>query len=381
MEPWFTAEQEAFRSELRRFGAEQLAPHYQADDRTGVLRPELRRAMAGLGLLGLRIPEEYGGQGADCVTTGLAEEEVAIADFNASYLILLTVLCSQIIVDAADDRQKAQWLPQIANGEHLPALALTEPDHGSDAARLGLRAVRDGAGWRLEGEKTSITFGAYAETAVVFARTGGEGARGVSAFYVPLDERYVSRSAFADLGSRSTGRAALHFDGLPAPAGTLIGAEGAGFVQVMQGFDYSRALIGLMCVGCASASMAEAWEYVKQRQAFGQPIGRFQGVAFPLVEHETLLRGARHLCYEALWKKDRGQEHAVESNMAKWFAPKIAVEAAHQALLTFGHAGWSEESPLPQRMRDIIGLEIGDGTAQIAKLVVARRILGREYAP
>jgi cyclohexanecarboxyl-CoA dehydrogenase len=136
-----------------------------------------------------------------------------------------------------------------------------------------------------------------------------------------------------------------------------------------------------MCVACAQASIDEALEWARRREAFGGPIGRFQGVAFPLVEHATRLRAARLLCYEALWRRDRGEDPAVVANMAKWWAPQIAVEAAHAALLTFGHAGYSEELPLAQRVRDLIGLEIGDGTAQIAKLVVARRLLGREFAP
>jgi len=215
----------------------------------------------------------------------------------------------------------------------------------------------------------------------VFARTGGEGARGVTAFYVTLDDRYLERAAFSDLGGRSIGRAAMHFDGHPASDETRVGEVGRGFVEVMKGFDYSRALIGLSCLGAAQASLQEALDYAGQRKAFGQPIARFQGVTFPLVESLTQVRAARLLCYDALARRDAGMAHAVEANMAKWWAPKLAADAAHQALLTFGHVGYSDELPLGQRLRDIIGLEIGDGTAQIAKLVVARHLLGRNNAP
>ncbi|WP_031464577.1 acyl-CoA dehydrogenase family protein, partial [Sciscionella sediminilitoris] len=241
--------------------------------------------------------------------------------------------------------------------------------------------VREPGGWRLHGEKTSITLGSYASTGIVLARTGEPGARGVSAFYVDLDERYVTRSVFADLGGRAIGRAALHFDGLPVTEDRLIGEQGQGFASVMRGFDYSRAIIGLACLGAAQASLTDTVYWVRQREAFGGPIGRFQGVAFPLAEHATYLRGARHVCYEALWRKDSGLEHGSEAAMAKFWAPKLATEVIHQCLLTFGHLAYSEDSPLGQRLRDVIGLEIGDGTAQVAKLVIARQLLGREFAP
>jgi cyclohexanecarboxyl-CoA dehydrogenase len=149
----------------------------------------------------------------------------------------------------------------------------------------------------------------------------------------------------------------------------------------MRGFDFSRALIALMCLGCAQASLDEAWQWARDRRTMGRPIGAHQGVAFPLVEAQTKVHMARLLAYEALWRKDAGLAHAEEAAMVKWFAPLAAVEATHQALLTSGHAGYSRDLAHGQRLRDVIGLELGDGTAQIAQLVVARRILGPEYAP
>lgn len=368
----------AFADAVRRFAQTELAPHYQAADRTGELAPHVRRAMAGMGLLGLRVPAEAGGQGAGALTTGLAIEAVAAADFNAAYLVLLSALCAEILVGAGHQGPR---LAAIASGDTLPCLALTEPEHGSDAAALSLRAEPTDDGWVLDGDKTSVSLGMVADVAVVMARTGGQGARGISAFAVELDRPGVARTPFRDLGSHAIGRGALHFDHVTIPADALLGTVGGGFTQVMQGFDYSRALIGLMCVACAQASIDEALAWAAQRRAFGQVIGRFQGVAFPLVEQATLLRGARLLCLEALWCKDEGSDPAVPANMAKWWAPAQAVQAAHQALLTFGHAGYSEELPLAQRLRDLVGLEIGDGTAQVAKLVVARHLLGRHAAP
>ena len=374
-------DQEAFRQGVRRFAQKVLAPHYQADDKAARFRRELALDMAGMGLTGLRIPEEYGGQEASAVVAGIAAEEVGRADFNATYLIINTALISDIVVRNAGEEQKRAWLPGIASGEIVPCICITEPGHGTDAASLELRAVPDGDGWRLHGEKTSITLGMAADRGVVLARTGGPGARGVSAFWVDLTTEHVHRSAFDDLGGRAIGRASLHFDGAPVGRGDLIGAEGGGFVSVMQGFDYSRAIIGLACLGAAQVSLEEAVQWARDREAFGQPIGRFQGVAFPLAEHATYLRGARHVCYEALWRKDQGLEHSSEAAMAKFWAPKLAAEVIHRCLLTFGHLAYSSDSPLGQRLRDVIGLEIGDGTAQVSQLVIARDLLGRAYAP
>lgn len=374
-------DQETFRQEIRRFATKVLAPDYQSDDKAATFRRELALDMAGMGLTGLRIPEEYGGQDATAVIAGVAAEEVGRADFNATYVIINTALISDIIVRNATDEQKAAWLPGIASGETVPCICITEPGHGSDAASLELKAVRDGDGWTLHGEKTSITLGMASDRAVVLARTGGPGARGVSAFWVDLTHPSVTRAPFDDLGGRAIGRASLHFAGTPVGAAGLIGDEGDGFVSVMQGFDYSRAIIGLACLGAAQASLDEALQWSRDREAFGKPIGTFQGVAFPLAEQTTYVKGARHVCYEALWRKDKGLEHSAEAAMSKFWAPKLSTEVIHQCLLTLGHLGYSTESPVGQRLRDVIGLEIGDGTAQVSKLVIARGLLGRDFAP
>lgn len=381
MDYGFSPEQEAFRQELRAFSTKELAPHYRSDDLAATLRPDLAPTLARMGLTGLRVPERFGGQEADAVTTGMAAEEVSRADFNACYLLLNSALVSEILLAGAGEEQLARWLPPIASGASVPALCLTEPAQGSDAANLQLRAEPDGAGWRLFGEKTSISLGMHADVGAVFARTGGPGARGVSAFMVDLGDEHLARTPLDDHGSRAIGRASLYFDGLPVGRDQLIGTEGEGFISVMKGFDYSRAVIGLMCLGIASAALDDAFAYAREREAFGKPIGTFQGLAFPLVECATHLRAARLLCYEALALKDAGRDPAVPANMAKWWAPKLAADIVHQSLLTFGHAGWSTDNPQGQRLRDVIGLEIGDGTAQIAKLVVARHLLGRAFAP
>lgn len=374
-------DQESYRQSVRRFATTVLAPHYQSDDKAARFRRELARDMARMGLTGLRIPEEYGGQDASAVIAGLAAEEVGRADFNAAYLIINTVLISDVIVRNATPAQQADWLPGIASGATVPCICITEPGHGTDAAAMEARATRTADGWTLHGEKTSITLGMDADYGVVLARTGGPGARGISAFWVDLHHPSVTRSQFDDLGSRAIGRASLHFDATPVAADGLIGQEGQGFVSVMQGFDYSRAVIGLACLGAAQISLEEALQWCRDREAFGAPIGTFQGVSFPLTEAATYLKGARHVCLEALWRKDHGLDHSAEAAMAKFWAPKLATEVIHQCLLTVGHVAYSSEAPFGQRLRDVIGLEIGDGTAQVSKLVISRHLLGRAFAP
>ena len=378
----FDEDEDAFRAEVARWADKVLAPHYQSDDKAGEFRRQQASDMAQMGLTGLRIPEEYGGQAATAVIAGIAAEEVGRADFNAGYLIINTALISDILVRNCTEEQKQAWLPGIASGETVPCIMITEPEAGTDAAALGLKATPDGDdAWVLNGEKTSITLGMASDAAVVLARTGGPGARGVSAFWVDLGDPGISRSAFDDLGARAIGRASIHFDDVRVTRADLIGEEGGGFVSVMQGFDYSRAIIGLLCLGAAEQSLDEAIQWARDRVAFGKPIGSFQGVSFPLAECATYVAGARHVCYEALWRKDTGREHSAEAAMAKLWAPKLAVDVIHQCLLTLGHVGYSTEHKVGQRLRDVIGLEIGDGTAQVSKLVISRTLLGRAYAP
>jgi cyclohexanecarboxyl-CoA dehydrogenase len=379
----FNDDQELLRQTLAAFAARELAPHYMARDRDQDLPRDVVRKLGQMGLCAPMVEPAYGGQGLDYVSLGIAHEEIARADFNAAYVLLLSALVGAIVASRADDQQKAAILPSICRGEVVPALGVTEPAGGSDAAHVKLAARRDGDGYILDGEKTSISFASWADTALVMARTGAyeEGAHGVSAFYVDLNSTGVSRNRFRDLGSRAIGRGQLFFDAVRVPAAARIGLEGAGFVQVMQGFDFSRALIGLMCVGAAAQSVEETCKYVAERQAFGGSLARFEGVSFPLAEAAVKLRAARLLSYEALWLKDRGQPHGWVAAGAKWWAPELAAQVLHQCILLHGHLGFSLDLPHQQRMRDVIGLEIGDGTAQIMKLLVARALIGNAARP
>ena len=379
MSATFTAEQRAFQEAARRFAAARIAPGYMAREKAGRVDRALIREMAALGLIGADLPERYGGLGAPAVTAGIAIEAVSHADINVAYIPLLASLNGQIIARHAAPALAAHWIGRIVAGEALFCIGLTEPRGGSDAANLQLSARRDGGGYVLNGEKSSISMADQADAAVIFARTGAAdaGARGVSAFLVPMDTKGVSTTRFSDLGSHAIGRGSIFFDDVRIPAENRLAEEGMGFVQVMQGFDYSRALIGLQCCAAAQASLDESWAYVGQREAFGAPIAQYQGVTFPLAEGEGLVAAVRQLCYHTLRLRDANAPHTAEAAMCKWLGPKTAVDVIHQCLLTHGHTGWSMDLPHQQRLRDVMGLEIGDGTAQIMKLIVARERAGK----
>jgi cyclohexanecarboxyl-CoA dehydrogenase len=372
-------EQRAFLETARRFAKEKLAPRYQAREKEGRIDRALIAEMGSLGLIGVDLPEEYGGLGQPSVTAGLVIEALAYGDFNASYVQLLASLQGSILARHAAPELARHWIKRIVAGEAIVAVALTEPRGGSDAGNLALAAKRVPGGYELRGEKSSISMADQADATIVFARTGTpeEGPRGVTAFLVPMDSKGVSTTRFTDLGSKAVGRGSIFFDGVFVPEENRLAGEGQGFAQVMQGFDFSRALIGLQCAGAAQASLDETWAYVKERRAFGAPIAQYQGVTFPLAEGETMIAALRQLCYHALALRDEGAPHTAEAAMCKWLGPKTAVEVVHQCLLTHGHYGWSLDLPHQQRLRDVMGLEIGDGTAQIMKLVIAREKAGR----
>ncbi|WP_374483834.1 cyclohexanecarboxyl-CoA dehydrogenase [Zoogloea sp.] len=368
-------EQKALVESASRFARNRLAPDYRAREKAECVERELVVEMGELGFLGPELPEQFGGLGVDCVTSGLLLEQIAYGDFNVSYVNLLTSLCGQIVSSHARPAVAKEWMDLVVTGKKLIAIALTEPSAGSDAARLKLKAVRDGKDFILSGEKTSISMATQADVAVVFARTGSEAdkARGISAFLVPMDLPGVSRTTFDDIGTRPVGRGSIFFDGVRVSEDMMLGDEGQGFIQVMQGFDYSRALIGLQCMGVARASLDEAWRYSQEREAFGKPIGEFQGVSFPLAEAETYYEACRNLCLRTLWLKDQHLPHTAEAAMCKWWAPKLACEIIHQCLLTHGHGGYGADYHFGQRYRDVLGLQIGDGTANIMKMIIARQ--------
>lgn len=376
-------EQIAMRDTARRFAEERLAPRYRQREAEARIEPELIEEMGSLGLIGVDLPEPLGGLGLGSLASGFLVEDIAAGDFNVSYVQLLGSLNGSIVAAHARPEVAAEIVPRVCEGKALLALGLTEPGGGSDAANLKLRAERTGAGYVLNGEKASISFATQAAEAIVFARTGEQAARsrGISAFVAPLDAPGVAVSGYDDVGSAAVGRGSIFFQDVEVPAERMLAEENAAFRTVMSGFDYSRALIGLQCLAAAAASLRETWAYAAEREAFGAPIVRNQGVSEPLAEAETLLEAARLLCYKTLWLRDRGEPHTAEAAMCKWWAPKVAFDTIHTCLLTHGHFAYTRDMPFEQRLREVLGLQIGDGTQQIQKMIIARERVGRIALP
>ncbi len=382
MNPYLDEDLQALGEHARRFANDRIAPGFLERDRTRVLDRALMREMGEMGFIAPELPEAYGGQGLGCLAAGVIHEEVARADLSLSYINLLASLNGQILAAHGRPEVVAPWLAKLVAGQALLAIALTEPRGGSDAANLRLRIERDGDHYVLNGEKTSISAADQADAAVVFGRTGpvDSGAHGVTALLVPTDLPGLTRNRFDCHGQRAIGRGSLFFENVRVPVSHRLGDENKGFVQVMQGFDFSRALIGLQVLAVAQVSLDETWDHVAQREAFGKPLSAFQGVSHPLADFETQVAAARLLCLQTLWLKDRHLPHTAEAAMCQWWAPKLAYDCIHQCLLSHGHGGY-DRGPMEQRLRDVLGFQIGDGTAQIMKTIIARGRAGRSAVP
>lgn len=378
----FTAEQKAFRKVLHNFSLKKLLPYYGKWDRERHFSPLLWRELADLGVTGLRISNEYGGSEADGVTAGIAAEEVGRGDFNAAYAVVLNGLIGEILQLNASEFLKKRWLEPLAKGRLLLGIAVTEPGAGSDVSRMKLKAVRDKDQYVLNGEKSGISLARNADGFLVFAKTEADaGTKGISAFLVESDSPGVEIRLMEDMGNVPIGRGSIFLDHVRIPADHLVGEENKGFYQVMKGFDLSRVLIALQCIGAAEQTLDETIRHVKERQAFGKALAAFEGVSFPIAEWHTRLEMARWLCYRTLWLRDHGLPHTKEASMCKWIGPQTAVQTIHECLLLNGHYAYTKEMPIEQRLRDVIGLEIGDGTAQTQKIVIAKELIGKISKP
>ncbi|MEK7847786.1 MAG: acyl-CoA dehydrogenase family protein, partial [Chloroflexota bacterium] len=364
----FTEAQQMFQRQVREFSRRELAPGAKERAKQDHMPMHLVKRLGDMGLLGLTLPQEYGGTPGDWVMVGITVEEIGRADFNLSLVPHQVIGCALAVLQGSDE-VKEKWLPPLIGGEKLVALCITEPGCGSDAAAIQTQAIRTGDGYLLRGEKTSVTLGMQSEVAVVFAKTDPKaGARGVTAFLVPFDAPGLTRTAIADTGCKPMNRASAFFDDVLVPESYRLGEEGKGFYTVMGQFDFIRNCLGLEALGAAQASLDEAIEYAKTRHAFGKPIAKFEAVSFKIAEAATMIEAARLLCYRALWLMDQGLPHTKETAMCKWLAPKVAWDVIHDCLIIHGQVGYSEELPLEQRLRDIMGWEIGDGTAEIMKV-------------
>lgn len=373
-----TAEQEAFRALARDFLDREAVPHRQQWDRDEQVDLAIIPKLAEIGFFGLTLPEEYGGLGGDYVTYVLGMEELGRADSALRGIVSVSNgLVGKSILGFGTEEQKHRWLPGIATGTVLGCFGLTEPGTGSDAGNLTSRARRDGDDWVLDGQKLFITNGTWADVALVFARTGGPGPKGVSAFLVPTDTPgFEAREITGKLGLRGQATAELFLSGVRVPADALLGEEGQGFRIAMTTLDKGRVSVAAGCVGIVQGCLETSVDYATTRTQFGRPIAGFQLVQDMLADISLDADAARLLVWRCADLIDRGEPFGVAASKAKLFASEAAVRAANLAIQVHGGAGYVDEYPAQKYLRDARVMTLYEGTSQVQKLLIGRAETG-----
>lgn len=377
----FTEIHEDLRKSAREFAERALKPGVK--ERLGSNRiPEwMIKQIRDLGYIGMVADEKYGGQNMDMISVGIVMEEFGKVDISAAHVVLIpTQFC--MLLHSATEEQRQNWLPKLCKGELMPSFAITEPSCGTDVAAIETKAIKNNDYYILEGEKAPVTRGMQSNAIIVWAKTDYEaGAKGISCFFVPSNSLGLSLEEIPYAGLTQLNCATVFFDSVKIPAHYRIGDEGKGIYILMDRFDVIRVLLSLIALGQAQSSLYEIINYVKLRKAFRRPIGKFEGISFKIAEAATKIEAARLLCYKALWMRDHGIRHSKESAMCKWYAPTIAFEIIHDCILMMGHYGYSTEYSLTQRMLDVLGYQIADGTSEAQKLIIVRELLGRNFLP
>jgi len=371
-------EQELIRDAVARFAREEIAPLAARIDAEDWFPRELFRGLGELGALGVLAPEEYGGTGGDYLTAALVMEELARVSGSVSLSYgAHAVLCLGAIVRDATDEQKARWLPGLCSGETIGAWALTESGSGSDALGMSTKAVRDGDDWVIDGSKMFITNGSVAGPLVVYARTDPDlGAQGLSVFHVDGSAPGVSASrTFEKMGMRGSPTAELRFDAVRVPQADRIGPENAGVSMVMRGLDVERATLSGISVGLAQSALDHAVAYARERKQFGRPIGDFQMVQKLLADMYTEVEAARLLVYEASLRSVQETKSSRLASAAKLFASEVATRAGLAAVQVLGGYGYTRDYPVERIARDAKLMEIGAGTSEIQRVIIARELL------
>jgi alkylation response protein AidB-like acyl-CoA dehydrogenase len=374
-----TDEQRLIRDTVREVAQAEFAPRAREVDETARFPEENFRRLAELGLMGLTVPEAYGGAGADTVSYALAVEELSAACGSTGliYAAHMSLGCAPFYLFGSPE-QKERFLPPLAAGESLGAFGLTEPHAGSDAGATRTSAERQADGWLLNGQKMWITSGALAATVVATARTVVDGEdRGVSCFIVTRGAPgFLPGKDEPKMGLKGSVTSQLFFQDCRLPEDALLGELGKGLRQMLVILDGGRISIGAMALGLGRAALEAAVAYAKERRSFGRPIAEFQAIQWKLADCAVLLDAARLLIYQAAARKDQGQPYAKASAMAKLFASEAAEKACFEAIQIHGGMGYSREFPVERYYRDNRLTEIGEGTSEIQRLVIARHILG-----
>ncbi|MFO1119836.1 MAG: acyl-CoA dehydrogenase family protein [Rhodospirillales bacterium] len=372
-----TEEQTMIRDMARAFASEQLAPYAAERDRTHAFPADAIRQMGELGLLGMLVPEEWAGAGADHVAYALALEEVAAGEGACSTIMSVhnSVACAPIL-KFGTDAQKERFLRPMARGELLGAFALTEPQAGSDAAALRTRAVRDGDGYVLNGVKQFITSGKNAQVTITFAVTDpAAGKKGISAFIVPTDTPgYLVTRIEEKMGQRASDTAQITFENMRLPADLRLGAEGEGYRIALANLEGGRIGIASQSVGMARAAFEAALAYAKEREAFGRPIVEHQAIAFRLADMATEIDAARLLVLRAAGLRDRGEPCLKEASMAKLFASEMAERVCSAAIQVLGGYGYVTDFPVERILRDVRVSQIYEGTSDVQRIVISRAV-------
>ncbi|ANB60082.1 acyl-CoA dehydrogenase [Anoxybacteroides amylolyticum] len=373
----FTEEQEMMRNMVREFAASEITPFVERMEKGEFPRPILKK-MAELGLMGITIPEEYGGAGMDFTSYIIAIHE--ISKVSATVGVILSVHTSvgtNPILYFGTEEQKRKYVPKLASGEYLGAFCLTEPSAGSDAKSLKTKAVRQGDYYILNGSKVFITNGGEAGTYIVFARTNPDeiGSRGISAFIVEKDTPgFIIGKDEKKMGLHGSRTVQISFEDAKVPVENLLGEEGQGFKIAMANLDVGRIGIAAQSLGIAEAALEYATAYAKERVQFGKPIAEQQGIAFKLADMATAVEAAKLLVYRAAFLRTNGRSCSKEASMAKLFASRAAMENAIEAVQIFGGNGYTEDYPVERLFRDAKICEIYEGTSEIQRLVISKQL-------
>jgi alkylation response protein AidB-like acyl-CoA dehydrogenase len=375
-----TDEQHMIQELAREFAEKEIAPYAAQWDESCEFPWEAIRKLAELNLLGTIFPPAYGGAGLDYVSYALVIEELSRVDGSIGIIVAShTSLCSNHIYTAGTEEQRTQFLTPLARGEKLGAWGLTEPNAGSDASGTQTSAVLDGDEWVLNGSKIFITQGSVADTYVLMAATDtSEKHHGISAFIVERNTPGLSATPMKNkFGVRASDTAQLTLDDVRLPQDNLLGAINQGFIDTLTILDGGRISIAAMALGIGRGAYEEAVQYAQQREQFGQPIAQFQAIQWKLADMATELDAARLLVWRAAWLKDQGRRVTKESAMAKLYASEAATRACNQALQVHGGYGYMKDYPVERYLRDAKICEIGEGTSEIQRLIIARQLLSR----
>ena len=373
-----TENQEMIAQMIRDFGARHMKPHLMEWDEGQEFPVDLFRQLGQLGLMGVFVPEQYGGSGFGYLEYVTAIAEISKIDGSIGLSVAAhNSLCTGHILQFGNEAQKARWLPKLASGEWIGAWGLTEPNTGSDAGNMKTVAVREGDYYVLNGAKNFITHGKSGQLAVVMARTGQAGdAHGVTAFVIEKPHAGFSHGRKENkLGMRASETTELIFQDCRVHQSQVLGAEGEGFIQAMKVLDGGRISIAALSLGIALGAYEAARDYAQERRQFNQAIAAFQGISFKLADMATDIQAAALLTFRAAALKDRGEAATKESAMAKYYASEAAVRTANEGLQIFGGYGYTKDYPAEKFYRDAKLCTIGEGTSEIQKLVIARKIL------